>query len=157
MNKKLLILCVLTVVFGLASLAYAEVAMVKSEQVNMRIAKETYDSGTAFKATYQATYQGADGEMHKAVIQAVAIKREKLQSEYSWTKTANRAAGVELKIKVRQSGKAVLMADDPFGQLIETEVLMPSGDILEIMVDARNHRKEFGFSVRTVKTMEEVK
>lgn len=156
MKRTLLITCMAIAIFGLAALAYAEIASLPSQKVNTRSAKLQYDSSEVYKSTYKGKYTGADGKEHAVTILASAVKRDKLQSEYAWLTTMNRVAGMELIVKVYQDGKAVLMADDPSGQLIELEVLMPSGDIVEIMVSALDYRSKFEFSVKTVKTMEEV-
>lgn len=156
MIRKLIIATLVVTTLGFVSLAYAEPTTVPSRKVDIRIAKEKYQSNEVYRGSYQGKYTGMDGATHDVLIQAIVIKREKLDTEYSWTHTSNRAAGSELKVKVFQDGKAVLLADNPYGQLIETEALMPSGDILEVIVDATEYKKDFIFSAKPVKTMEEV-
>lgn len=156
MKRFLSVTCVLMLLLGAVTLAHAEPVAVKSETVNSKIAKSQYNSSAVYKATYKGHYDGADGKSHTVLVQALSAKRDQPMQKYSWSKASSRAAGTELKIKVFQDGKAVLMADDPYGNIIEAEVLMPSGDIVEIVVDSSSAKTEFLFMIKPVMIMEGV-
>jgi len=90
------------------------------------------------------------------VVRAVAVKREGRITGYSWLKGVNRLSGTELQVMVVQDGKTVFRAEDVDGALIEAEILMPSGDLVEVVVDANKAVSYMVFSVKTIEAFEPV-
>ncbi|GEM_PF-1458205 len=129
---------------------------IPSTKIIPQVARQQYGSAHAYRSSYKGEYVGVDGMTHTVVVRAVAVKREGRITGYSWLKGVNRLSGTELQVMVVQDGKTVFRAEDVDGALIEAEILMPSGDLVEVVVDANKAVSYMVFSVKTIEAFEPV-